>query len=118
MKWFETIRIDSEKQVTTINLNRPEKKNCMNPKLHIEMRDALEEPGRDPYTRVLLLTGGGDSFCAGKDLKEFFYDLATDPKKRAQVRRVSSYWREQFKSGEYRPGFGSCRWQDKERDKK
>ncbi len=96
MKQFETIQIEKEDQITTITLNRPEKKNCMNPQLHFEMCDILEDLTTDPETRVLVLTGAGDSFCAGQDLKEFFYDLANDPKKRTKARRASSYWREQL----------------------
>ena len=83
----------------------------MNPQLHLEMCDVLEDLTTDPQTRVLVLTGAGDSFCAGQDLKELFYDLANGPKKRIKVRKASSYWREQFKSGKYRPGLAPYKWE-------
>jgi len=49
--------------------------------------------------------------ASDEDLKELFYDLANDPKKRIKVRKASSYWREQFKSGKYRPGLAPYKWE-------
>lgn len=93
MRKFETLLIDTEDQVTTITLNRPEAKNAMSPQLHFDMRDALSELRHDENTRVLVLTGTGDSFCAGQDLKRFFYEAAKDPTLRVRAREASSEWR-------------------------
>ena len=62
MREFETIRIEKEEQITTVVLNRPEKRNAMNPQMHFDLCDALEELAHDPETRVLVLTGAGRKF--------------------------------------------------------
>lgn len=96
MKEFQTLRIEKENQVTTVILNRPEKRNAMNPQMHFDMCDALEELAHDPETRVLVLTGAGESFCGGQDLKEFFLDLADNPVGRSRANYASNRWRLQL----------------------
>jgi len=71
---YETILVNRKDNVVTVTFNRPKKKNAMNPALHHEMVDLLTELKFDKELRVLVLTGAGDSFCAGEDLKEFFYE--------------------------------------------
>ncbi|HLN87120.1 MAG TPA: p-hydroxycinnamoyl CoA hydratase/lyase [Candidatus Limnocylindrales bacterium] len=71
---YETIMVDRKDDVVTITFNRPHKRNAMNPKLHDEMVALLTELRFDKNLRVLVLTGAGESFSAGEDLKEFFYD--------------------------------------------
>jgi len=39
---YDTIRVDLDGGVAVLTLNRPEKKNAMNPRLHDEVTDALE----------------------------------------------------------------------------
>ena len=96
MQQFQTIRIEKEDQITTIVLNRPEKRNAMNPQMHFDMCTALEELAHDPETRVLVLTGAGESFCGGQDLQEFFLDLADDPVAKARANHASNRWRLQL----------------------
>src|SRR3970040_647687 len=74
MASYETILVDRKDGVATVTLNRPKKKNAMNPKLHNEMVELLTELRFDKDLRVLVITGAGDSFSAGEDLKEFFYE--------------------------------------------
>lgn len=93
MSDYETILIDKTDGITTIRFNRPEKRNAMSPKLHREMLHALTELEFDPETRVLVITGQGESFCAGQDLKEYFYELKDDKRGREEIRRVSHAWR-------------------------
>lgn len=90
---YETVLVDRVDGVTTITLNRPEKKNAMPPNLHLEMRELLERLTYDPETRVLVITGAGESFCAGMDLKEFFMALRDDPAEFARIRDISTEWR-------------------------
>jgi enoyl-CoA hydratase len=54
--------------VRQITLNRPDKLNAMNAEMVRGLRGVLEEVGRDPECRVVILTGAGRGFCAGLDL--------------------------------------------------
>jgi enoyl-CoA hydratase/carnithine racemase len=54
--------------VRTLTLNRPRRKNAINPQLWIALRDALNEAGRDRGVRALVITGAGGSFCSGADI--------------------------------------------------
>src|SRR4029434_7356578 len=71
---YQTILVDRKNDVVTVTLNRPHKKNAMSPKLHYEMVELLSALKYDKDLRVLVITGKGDSFSAGEDLKEFFYE--------------------------------------------
>ena len=65
-----TLTISRAGGITTIRLNRAEKKNAMS----LEMMEELIAAGRaiqdDPLCRVVILVGDGDSFCAGLDLTD------------------------------------------------
>jgi trans-feruloyl-CoA hydratase/vanillin synthase len=74
-------------------LNRPDKRNAMSPQLHFEMVAVLKELAEDPDTRVLVLTGAGESWCAGQDIKLFFRDLDDKPKERHLARLANHEWR-------------------------
>ena len=68
----ETIRIDPiEGGVATIVLSRPEKKNALSIALRDEVSDAIDALVRDDAVKVLVITGAGNVFSAGFDLKEF-----------------------------------------------
>ena len=89
---YETIQVEKASGVTTLRLNRPEKKNAMSPKMHEEISELLSLLEDDDETRVLVLTGTGDSFCAGQDLEKFFEELEGRPKERRRVSRLSAEW--------------------------
>ena len=57
--------------VATLTLNRPEKKNALSIAVRDEFSDALEALTRDDATKVIVVTGAGDTFSAGFDLREF-----------------------------------------------
>jgi enoyl-CoA hydratase/carnithine racemase len=54
--------------VTTLVLNRPEKKNAIDHLMFEELSQVLGEVGRSASDRVLVLTGAGGNFSAGADL--------------------------------------------------
>ena len=56
--------------VSLVTLNRPERRNAMGFDVMIPFREALEEVSHDNDTRVVVITGAGDSFCAGADLED------------------------------------------------
>jgi enoyl-CoA hydratase len=56
--------------VTLITLNRPERRNAMAFDVMIPFREAIEAVSVDNDTRVVVITGAGDAFCAGADLED------------------------------------------------
>jgi len=49
-------------------MNRPEKLNALNGELSDALREAWERFEKDPDTLVAILSGAGQSFCAGADI--------------------------------------------------
>ncbi len=90
---LQTVKVEREGATTFVTLNRPEKRNAMSPQLHFEMVEVLKELAEDEETRVLVLTGAGDSWCAGQDIKLFFRDLDDKPKERHLARLANHEWR-------------------------
>lgn len=62
-----TILYAADGGIARITLNRPERLNSFNARMHEEMRAALGRAAADGV-RVLVLTGAGRGFCAGQDL--------------------------------------------------
>jgi trans-feruloyl-CoA hydratase/vanillin synthase len=92
-KKYETIKIERDKGITFVILNRPEKRNAMSPQLHMEMADALDDLAVDSATDVLVLTGAGKAFCAGQDIKLYFRGTEADAAARHKARNASNEWR-------------------------
>jgi trans-feruloyl-CoA hydratase/vanillin synthase len=92
-KKYETVLIEKEDGITWLIMNRPEKRNAMSPKLHVEMDDALAELAVDPQTQILVLTGAGEAFCSGQDIKLYFRANDDAPAARAKARHASNQWR-------------------------
>lgn len=92
-KTYQTVKVEKEEGITWVILNRPEKRNAMNPQLHYDMLDVIVELETDNETRVLVLTGAGDSWCAGQDLREFFRALDDKPAERRRAGWASQEWR-------------------------
>src|ERR671938_1794374 len=91
---YETLLVIKENGVATIMFNRPEKRNAMSPQLHREMFDLLTEIRYDGETRVIVLTGAGDNFCAGQDLKQYSLEMESQPEQvRDEVREKVLRWR-------------------------
>lgn len=91
---YQTLLVSKENGITTIAFNRPEKRNAMSPQLHREMFALLAEIRYDPETRVVVLTGAGDNFCAGQDLKQYSLEMESQPPQvRDEVREKVRRWR-------------------------
>ena len=89
----DPVLVDFDNGVATVTFNRPEKRNAMSPALNVRMMEVLDELEADERCGVLVLTGAGESWSAGMDLKEYFRD--NDGKGRAAVlrsRRQSGGW--------------------------
>jgi enoyl-CoA hydratase/carnithine racemase len=57
-------------QVATLTLNRPRQYNALSRALLDALHAELEELARDEEIRVVMITGSGNAFCSGHDLKE------------------------------------------------
>ncbi len=57
--------------IATLTMNRPEARNALSPTMTAGLEEAVPRLARDPQVRVLVLTGAGDAFCAGGDVKGF-----------------------------------------------
>ena len=68
----ETVAFTIEDGVAWVKFNRPEKRNCMSPKLNRQMKKVLEELEFRDDVKVLVLTGEGKAWTAGMDLQEYF----------------------------------------------
>ena len=90
---FETIKIERKDGITFIILNRPEKRNAMSPQMHYDMDDALAYFATDPETKVVVVTGAGEAFCAGQDLELYFRGTAGDPVEKFKASEASESWR-------------------------
>jgi len=62
--------VEQEGPVLVVTLNRPEKKNAVNSEVMCRLYDAWVRLDQDEELRVAILTGRGDTFCAGMDLAE------------------------------------------------
>ena len=89
---YETVLVEKENGITWVKLNRPEKRNCMSPQLCFDMVDVLTELETDDETHILVLTGEGEAFTAGMDLRLFFRDLDDKPVERARAREADRRW--------------------------
>jgi trans-feruloyl-CoA hydratase/vanillin synthase len=90
--WGKLVLVDFDDGIAWVTLNRPDKRNAMSPKLNEEMRATLEHLATDPRCGVVVLTGAGDSFAAGMDLKEYFRETDGKPDMVLKVRRTAEEW--------------------------
>jgi len=65
---YETLEMARDGFILTVSFNRPEVRNATNPRMHQELRRIFREISTDEQTRVVILTGKGNSFSAGGDL--------------------------------------------------
>ena len=68
MRHYGTLHTYLDSGILTITMNRPEKRNALNPEMIDDLTDAFLAAGDEPSCRVILLTGAGNAFCAGLDL--------------------------------------------------
>jgi feruloyl-CoA hydratase/lyase len=67
-----TVAYEVKDGVAWVKFNRPDKRNCMSPKLNRQMGRVLDELEYRDDVAVLVLSGEGTAWSAGMDLKEYF----------------------------------------------
>lgn len=66
---YETLRVEKEKGVLWVYLNRPDKLNVFNMKMLKELSDVMDKVEEDKEVKCVVITGEGEkAFCAGADL--------------------------------------------------
>ena len=89
----ENVIIDFQDGIAWITFNRPQKKNAFSPALNREMIPILNALEVDDRCSVLVLTGAGDSYSSGMDIKEYFREVdKVTPIEVMRVRRDSMAW--------------------------
>jgi len=67
----ETVLYETRERIARVTINRPEAKNAIDPETHELLWRTWERFRDDEDADVAILTGAGDAFCAGADLKTF-----------------------------------------------
>jgi feruloyl-CoA hydratase/lyase len=90
---WQAVQVEVAEGIAWVTLNRPDKRNSMNPTLNREMAEVLATLELDAAGSVLVLTGAGESWSAGMDLKEYFRETDEAPEiVQEKVRREASLW--------------------------
>jgi trans-feruloyl-CoA hydratase/vanillin synthase len=91
--WGDNVLVEFEDGIAWVTLNRPEKRNAMSPALNAEMRQVVDALATDERCGVFVLTGAGDAFTAGMDIKEYFRETDEAPDTvLLNVRRITEEW--------------------------
>ncbi|WP_372604059.1 p-hydroxycinnamoyl CoA hydratase/lyase [Actibacterium sp.] len=89
----KTVKVEFEDGIAWVYFNRPDKRNAMSPELNLEMEEVLDKLEGDDRCKVLVLTGSGDSWSAGMDLKEFFREVQKlPPIQQLRIRNQTFHW--------------------------
>ncbi|MEV5833323.1 enoyl-CoA hydratase/isomerase family protein [Nocardia sp. NPDC052112] len=68
---FELLHFEEKGPIARITLNRPEVRNALSIALSAELFQAITMVQESTTIKVLVITGAGETFCAGDDLVEF-----------------------------------------------
>ena len=75
-KTMNFITISEQETIARITLNRPEKRNALNPSVLKELAEAFIQLGSRSDIKVIILEANGKAFCAGADL-EYLEHMST-----------------------------------------
>ena len=90
----DTVAYTVEDGIAWVMFNRPEKRNCMSPKLNRQMGRVITDLEFRDDVKVLVLTGEGEAWSAGMDLKEYFRETEAQGLSaiRKSQREAYSWW--------------------------
>jgi len=91
--WGKNVLVEFEDGIAWVTMNRPDKKNAINVELAREMAGVVDALEVDNRCGVMVLTGAGDAFSAGMDLKGYFRATDNLPDvERMRVYRINGTW--------------------------
>ena len=67
---MNSILTEEKNNVLVVTLNRPEKLNCFNREMALQLITVLDKAENNNNIRAIIITGMGKAFCAGQDLSE------------------------------------------------
>lgn len=90
----DTVAFTVEDGIAWVKFNRPEKRNCMSPKLNRQMGRVITDLEFRDDVKVLVLAGEGEAWSAGMDLKEYFRETEQQGLSaiRKSQREAYSWW--------------------------
>jgi feruloyl-CoA hydratase/lyase len=90
----DTVAVRVSGGIAWVKFNRPEKRNCMSPKLNRQMLRVVTELEFRGDVGVLVLSGEGTAWSAGMDLKEYFRETEAQglPGVRQSQREAYAWW--------------------------
>ena len=80
---YQNFLVDRNDKIVVVTLNRPEKRNPINEEMLSEFEEIVMSLRDDASSRAVILTGTGNSFCAGADLS--MVKGVTDPAERQRL---------------------------------
>jgi len=88
---FETLEVRIADRIATVTLNRPQALNVVNRQMTAEFEQLVAWLASHPtQVRVVILTGAGDAFCAGDDVKELA-EMSIEEAGRLSYQQASMY---------------------------
>jgi enoyl-CoA hydratase/carnithine racemase len=69
-KDFSCLLYEFRDHVAVVTLNRPDRRNALNPRAYAEIEAAFRAAAADDAVRCVVVTGTDPAFCAGEDVKE------------------------------------------------
>ena len=67
---FTCVLYQVKNHICRITLNRPERRNALNPRAYAEIEAAFRHAHQDIDVRCVIVTGADPSFCSGDDVQE------------------------------------------------
>ncbi len=93
--WGNTVDVTFDDNIAFVYFNRPDKKNCMSPTLNREMFATLHALELDVRCGVIVLTGRGEAWSAGMDLKEYFRETDNESDTfKMRIREEAAAWQQ------------------------
>ncbi len=92
-KDYECVRLEKDDDgIAWVTFNRPEKRNAMSPQLHYDMEDVMMGLETDDEVKIIVITGAGESWSAGMDLREYFRATDNDPTAQFRALMANKRW--------------------------
>ena len=66
---YQHLKFERRGRILTVVMNRPEVKNAANVRMHNELSRVFRDVAADPDAGVIVLTGAGDAFSSGGDIR-------------------------------------------------